>query len=588
MSVCNKNNHIKTLLSKSKVNLKYFYFLLIFLISRPDIGFAQNLVNLSDQQLETLLTQNAIEDAKLYLTKKKDSSAYFSAEKNAYYLNRLSQIKLTIGVFGEALFEAKLAEKQLMNVPSSELWGETYRAVCFAYIRNGRLDSALNYAEKLYEFAKKNDNLPMRRSALVALGNISLQNRAYPKSVAFYKEALQITEFLNDSLGLKVDYYNLGLALARVEEFNQSISYLIKASEKATQENAWDLAARTYGTLADIHLQLKEYENQEFYLKKSNEIALKIGNQQMLAMGYANLTESALRKGDYKGGIYWGNQSLDQLENRPLIQLQAKVDSMLFVAHKNLGNYRLALDKLESYDKKRLTIRNQAQKEKLDELIIQFDVEKKDLQIANQEAALREEKAKNQAFLIGIILLGSLAFFFAYINIKNSRTRKLLFRKEKELDQVVKLKTPTQTIYPGFDVKNSAKDSDEKDYSKLFNEIVEHIQVNKLYLDPKLNQQNLVSDFGTNRQYLYEAISKNGDNFRSLINRFRINEAKEQIEQLLQARKTVDFSILAEKVGFNSYPTFYRAFKSFTGLTPAEFNKELIQDLRTRPKLNNN
>ena len=105
------------------------------------------------------------------------------------------------------------------------------------------------------------------------------------------------------------------------------------------------------------------------------------------------------------------------------------------------------------------------------------------------------------------------------------------------------------------------------------------IQSKKLYLDPKFNQQSLVTEFGTNRQYLYEAISKNGDdNFRGLVNRFRINEAKKYISAHNSAINELDFGAISEKVGFNSYPTFYRAFKNITGLTPMEFTKELKRD----------
>ena len=53
------------------------------------------------------------------------------------------------------------------------------------------------------------------------------------------------------------------------------------------------------------------------------------------------------------------------------------------------------------------------------------------------------------------------------------------------------------------------------------------------------------------------------------------------MEKLIKNGEKVDFAVLAEKVGFNSYKTFLRAFKSFTGLTPVEFNRELIQDLKS-------
>jgi AraC-like DNA-binding protein len=557
----------------------------IFLTAFSLTSIAQDMTKFKDDLLESYLRQNSITDAQAHLAQKMDSISLFSPEKQAFYLNRSSQVSLIQGDFQQALLEAKNASKTLNKMPESSLWGETYRALCFAYIRNGKLDSALIFAEKLYDFSKTKGEEAMKRAALLAMGNISLQNKSYQKSLEFYSEALQVTESIQDSINLKVDYYNVGLALSQLNEHEKSNTYLLKAAELAEKQNFWDLVARSYGTMADNFLDLNDTDAQEAYLKKANEIAEKIGNTQLLSMGYANLTETALRKGDYNQAVIYGNQSLDFMANRPIIQLQAKVDSMLYVAHKRLGNYQEALTKLEEYEQKRLSIKNEAQKQRLDQLTVQFDVEKKDLLIANQNAIIGEEQAKNQAFLIGIALLTFIAFFSVYINLKNARTRKLLFRKEKELDQVVKLKSIGTIPLVKFEEIEKEKEEEiekgnEKDYTLLFTELMGYIQVNKLYLDPKLNQQNLVSEFGTNRKYIYEAISQNGDdNFRGLINRFRINEAKEQMEQLIKKGEAIDFAILAEKVGFNSYTTFYRAFKSFTGLTPGEFSKELMIDI---------
>ena len=177
----------------------------------------------------------------------------------------------------------------------------------------------------------------------------------------------------------------------------------------------------------------------------------------------------------------------------------------------------------------------------------------------------------------GIIAVISILGLLIYLAIRNAKIRRLLFRKEKELDlhfATSKLpEDPTLISFP------SEYPEEQLDHQRLFQEIMTFIQSKKLYLDPKFNQQSLVTEFGTNRQYLYEAISKNGDdNFRGLVNRFRINEAKKYISAHNSAINELDFGAISEKVGFNSYPTFYRAFKNITGLTPMEFTKELKRD----------
>ncbi len=538
-------------------------------------SWAQGTTAIGDETLENYLQKNQLKEAETYLNQQLAKESALSAEQKTYYFNRKSQIELQKGLFSSSLAFAKKSEVLLGPNPDSKLWGETFRAVCFAYIRLGKLDSALIYAENLQSHAKKNNDPKLRRAALVALGNISLQNLSYQNSLDFYLAALQATKDAGDTINLKVDLYNVGLAYGRLNEKEKSNTFLLQAAERAEKDQTWDLVARSYGSLADNYLYLKNYVQQENYLLKANQIAEKIGNTQLLAMGYANLMESQLLRKQWDEAIVSGNKSKEELKKRPLIQLEAKVDSLLYLAFKGKGEYKEALDQLVAYDKLRLEIRGDAQKEKLDELTVQYEVEKKDLQIKNQESELEKEKAANRLLITGILFVCLLGFLFVYLAIRNARTKTLLFKKEKELD----LHFNTIQLEEKASISTLDFEPSQEDHQRLFQEIIEFIRSKKLYLDPKFNQQSLVTLFGTNRQYLYEAISKNGDdNFRGIINRFRINEAKRLLAEQLNSEKPLDVSAIAEKVGFNSYPTFYRAFKNITGLTPLDFTKELRKD----------
>ncbi|GAB2629023.1 AraC family transcriptional regulator [Belliella aquatica] len=571
---------------KQKIRFQPIYLRQILLVLLLNV-YASNQVlaqsgrPFKNSQLEEYLQKNQLKEAEKLIDIQLSQLKQISLEQQVYYLNRKSQAELLQGEFLESLATAKKSEKLLESKQESRLRGETFRAVCYGYIRTGKLDSALIYAEKLYDFSKKENDFIFLRAALLALGNISLQNKKYNESLDFYTEALSITEKTKDSINLKVDNYNIGLAYSQLDEYEKSNEFLLKSVQLAKKENALDLISRAYGSIADNYLGQRNYEAQEIYLKIANESAKKIGNNQLLAMGLASLTETALYKKKYSDAILLGHQCLKVLLERPIIQLQAKVDSMLYIAYKENGDFKNALNQFETYDKKRMTIRGDAQLEKLNQLTIAFEVEKKDLLITNQKILIAEGKAKNRLFIIVIISASMLLMFLGFINFKNSATRKLLFQKEKELERqlsYIELTKPSNTQKIAHVLEKNLKEG--FDHQKLFAEIIEFIKNNKLYLDPKFNQQTLASELGTNRQYIYESISQNGDdNFRGLINRLRINEAKAQMDQLISNGEAVDFKVLAEKVGFNSYTTFYRAFKSFTGLTPGEFNKELKIDI---------
>jgi hypothetical protein len=77
---------------------------------------------MKDEVLEKLLRENTVTEAKTYLNQKQDSLAHFLPEQQAYYLNRISQLKLMLGEFGEALDMAKQAKTAIQDKPNSALW----------------------------------------------------------------------------------------------------------------------------------------------------------------------------------------------------------------------------------------------------------------------------------------------------------------------------------------------------------------------------------------------------------------------------------------------------------------------------------
>ena len=93
----------------------------------------------------------------------------------------------------------------------------------------------------------------------------------------------------------------------------------------------------------------------------------------------------------------------------------------------------------------------------------------------------------------------------------------------------------------------------------------------------------MVKILGTNQKYLYQAISENSDsNFRSFVNRYRIDEAKRIIEQKIHGKEVFNLSEIYIPSGFNSSGSFYRAFKSVTGLTPKDYAAEIRSDLSSQ------
>lgn len=119
-----------------------------------------------------------------------------------------------------------------------------------------------------------------------------------------------------------------------------------------------------------------------------------------------------------------------------------------------------------------------------------------------------------------------------------------------------------KTIHaPDFNMQGKTNES-----KALIIKFEAYVQQKKAYLNPELKLEDVATNLGTNRTYLSETINKElHTNFNTFLNNLRISES----EHLLKKKMTL--KEVAAKSGFNSYSSFYRAFKNTTGVSPKEF-----------------
>jgi AraC-like DNA-binding protein len=100
--------------------------------------------------------------------------------------------------------------------------------------------------------------------------------------------------------------------------------------------------------------------------------------------------------------------------------------------------------------------------------------------------------------------------------------------------------------------------------------ILRTMEVDKLYLDPELTLAKLASRVSLPPKTVSAILNQEMDtSFGEFVNGYRVRA----VQQLLLDPDKKDMTItgLAYDCGFNSQPTFQRAFKAQTGLTPKEF-----------------
>lgn len=98
----------------------------------------------------------------------------------------------------------------------------------------------------------------------------------------------------------------------------------------------------------------------------------------------------------------------------------------------------------------------------------------------------------------------------------------------------------------------------------------EAMETGKLYLDPALNLALAAQHTGLAPKTISAVLNQHlHKSFNEFVNEYRVLAVKEKL--LKEENKQLTIAGLAYECGFNSLPTFQRAFKAVTGLTPKEF-----------------
>lgn len=531
------------------------------------------------------------------LLKKQNASS--GNDLRLYYYNKLSMANFRLNNFDSALICSRQALELSSGSKDSALISDAWKMMAYSYNRLGHLDSALYFSRKLLNYAKRAGDDRQYRNALVSMGTILMQNQRPADALKNFLEANRINKRIKDTASIAIDNFNIGLVHLKLKQYDSCLYYMNEVLGIIKNGPRPDLLFITYGTLADCYMEMGKKAEQKKYLLLAMEVAEQIRSYQYMAMGYCTLIEGSLYERDFKSAVKYGFAADSLLKRQPFPVQQMKLDSMMYVAFKNLSQPAEALAWYESFVKIKSQVMGENQASLLNRILVEYQVKEKNLLIEKQESNIH---SKTRQLQLMILLLVITALFIGRLinrNIKLRKFRESLYRKEKYLDKQIagfvqlKINIASETLViaelPQVGLSDASpgemSDVDPNLFDVLYLNIISVLEKQKLYLDPELSVKALVNLLGTNKTYLYQAISSNSaENFRGLLNRYRVNEAKRIIEESITRSSTIDTSSIYSAAGFNSTVSFFRAFKHYTGLTPKEYANETRKEARKRAK----
>ena len=122
-------------------------------------------------------------------------------------------------------------------------------------------------------------------------------------------------------------------------------------------------------------------------------------------------------------------------------------------------------------------------------------------------------------------------------------------------------------------VKEESQDAlaDINSRAELMQRILYLITEKKMYLKSDLTTSDIANELGLHRNQVSACINSQGQSFPNLVNSYRVEHAKELIRQHPEMKITS----ISMECGFANEVTFYRTFKTLTGMTPSEWKAKI-------------
>lgn len=109
---------------------------------------------------------------------------------------------------------------------------------------------------------------------------------------------------------------------------------------------------------------------------------------------------------------------------------------------------------------------------------------------------------------------------------------------------------------------------EEQDFDELMAQICQVMEDKALFLNPNLKVSDVANILGSNRTSISNCINtQRGCSFPQFVNAYRIDYAQE----LMRNQPDMKLAEVCTVAGFSSEASFYRIFKTVTGLTPADW-----------------
>ncbi|MCF7567080.1 tetratricopeptide repeat protein [Sabulilitoribacter arenilitoris] len=308
--------------------------------------------------------------------------------------------------------------------------------LCQGYLFNDFYDKALSYGLKSLEIRKDIGNDFDLAFTLRTLGWLYYDIGYFDKALEYHKEVLEIHEKINDKQRIAYSLNSIGLIHAKNDDCNLALSFFRKSLELKKSFNNKDRISETMKNMAICYRKINELDSAKELLETSLEMVNEIKDEQNKVEILNELALVNLKLLNFDKAYQLLNESrliMERLkDNIEWIVENYRIRSDYFLA---LGNYEEAYNNHKKYDELKSSIFSNDKSQKLAEMRILYEAERRESEIKLLEQQRNIEAQKKRGILIASILSSIIALLIIASLWNNIKKKKAIFRQSEKLSE---------------------------------------------------------------------------------------------------------------------------------------------------------
>ncbi|WP_075340838.1 tetratricopeptide repeat-containing sensor histidine kinase [Tenacibaculum agarivorans] len=288
----------------------------------------------------------------------------------------------------------------------------------------------------------------------------------------------------NDSIALRRIYHRIASNFVKTQNQSEAIKYYRKIIPIVSKLKDCVRIGYCYENIGTSFQTIppKNIDSARFYTRKATPFYIKYKKLNILAYNFNNRAEQLKLLGNYKKALSYYKKA----DSLPLDRHKSKTKLIFYEniadTYRKMKDYENENLYLRKYNKLKDSINDNAQNIAIADLDKKYKTAEKEKQILVEQ----QKKKQNRNLFLGTLAFLCLGGIIAYLNLKNSRKKRLLAEQQKEIE---KQKNLTLLKEQEINTINAMVEGQEKERIRIAEDL--HDNIGSVLATLKLHFENL-------------------------------------------------------------------------------------------------